>query len=91
MSGDVFVYNGVLAPGESANFTVWFTTLVNGTVINTVNASSNGTENTTVNNTTVVESNLCDVEIKKLVNASNVYVNDFVEWTVVVVNKGPLC
>ena len=90
MSGDIFAYNGVLTPGESANFTVWFNTLVNGTVINTVNASSNGTENTTVNNTTVVESNLCDVEIKKLVNASNVYVNDFVEWTVVVVNKGPI-
>ncbi len=90
MSGDVFTYNGVLAPNESANFTVWFTTLVNGTLINTINASSNETDNKSANNTTVVKNNLCDVEIKKLVNASNVYVNDFVEWTIVVVNKGPI-
>ena len=53
-SGDVFTYSDVLAPGESANFTIWFTTLVNGTVINTVNASSNETENTTANNNTTV-------------------------------------
>jgi uncharacterized repeat protein (TIGR01451 family) len=89
-SGDVFTYNGVLAKGASANFTVWFTTLVNGTLINTVNASSNETENKTANNNTTVENNLCDVEIHKHVNASNVYVNDFVEWTIVVVNNGPI-
>ena len=89
-NGDVFTHKGILAKGTNDTFTVCFTALVNGTLINTVNATSNETDNKTANNTTVVESNLCDVEIKKLVNASNVYVNDFVEWTVVVVNKGPI-
>ncbi|MBQ2653645.1 MAG: DUF11 domain-containing protein [Methanobrevibacter sp.] len=88
-SSDVFTYNGVLAPGESANFTVWFTTKVNGTVVNTVNASSNMTENKTSKNTTDVEKELCDLEISKLVSASDVYVNHFVEWTIIVVNNGP--
>jgi uncharacterized repeat protein (TIGR01451 family) len=89
MSGDVFTYNGVLGAGESANFTICFNALVNGTLVNTVNASSNGTDNKTANNTTVVKQEICDLEISKLVNASNVYVNDFVEWTIVVVNNGP--
>uniref|UniRef100_UPI00388DF5C8 hypothetical protein n=1 Tax=Methanobrevibacter sp. TaxID=66852 RepID=UPI00388DF5C8 len=88
-SDDVFTYNGVLTPGESANFTVWFTTKVNGTVVNTVNASSNLTENKTSKNTTDVEKELCDLEISKLVSASEVYVNHFVEWTIIVVNNGP--
>ena len=40
-SGDyVFVYDGNLTVGESANFTIVFTALVNGTLLNQVNASS---------------------------------------------------
>ena len=48
-----FTYDGILAPGESANFTVVFKALVNGTLLNTVNATSNETGNRTGNNTTI--------------------------------------
>ncbi|WP_458457036.1 hypothetical protein [Methanobrevibacter sp.] len=85
---NVFVYNGVLAPNESVNFTVIFTALVNGTLNNTVIAGSNLTENKTTNNTTVAEP-ICDLEIKKLVNVSSINVYDSVEWTIVVKNNGP--
>ena len=87
-SGNVFDYNGVLAPNESVNFTITFKTLVNGTLINKVNASSNQTENKTGNNTTDVKP-VCDLEISKLVNASEVFVNDMVEWSIIVKNNGP--
>jgi large subunit ribosomal protein L6 len=50
----VFVYDGNLTVGESANFTIVFTALVNGTLENQVNASSNQTDNKTGNNTTTV-------------------------------------
>ena len=39
-TGDVFAYQGVLAKGESVNFTIWFKTLVKGNITNTVNATS---------------------------------------------------
>ena len=85
--GDVFTYKGVLAKGANDTFTVWFTTLVNGTLVNTVNATSNETDNkTATNNTTAV---LCDLEIIKLVNASIINVTDSVEWTIILVNNGP--
>ncbi|MBR6993452.1 MAG: DUF11 domain-containing protein, partial [Methanobrevibacter sp.] len=87
-SGNVFNYKGVLAPNESVNFTITFKTLVNGTLINKVNASSNETDNKTGNNTTDVKP-VCDLEISKLVNTSNVFVNDMVEWSIIVKNYGP--
>ena len=86
--GDDFCYNGNLTAGDITHFTIVFKTLVNGTLLNQVNASTNETESKTANNTTVVNE-LCDLEITKLVNASNVYVNETVEWTIIVVNHGP--
>uniref|UniRef100_UPI00262FF83A Cna B-type domain-containing protein n=1 Tax=uncultured Methanobrevibacter sp. TaxID=253161 RepID=UPI00262FF83A len=88
-TGDyVFAYEGTLGVGDNANFTVVFTALRNGTLLNSVNATSNQTENKSSNNTTVVNP-ICDLQIIKLVNLSRVYVNESVEWTIVVVNKGP--
>ena len=60
-SSNVFTYNGNLAVGGSANFTVIFKTLVNGTLINTVNATSKETGNRTANNNTTVYSTIINV------------------------------
>ena len=76
--GDEFSYDGNLTAGNSTHFTIVFKALVNGTLRNQVNASTNQTQNKTSNNTTVVKE-LCDLEITKLVNASNVFVNETVE------------
>ncbi len=86
--GDVFKYGLDLGIGESTTFTIWFKTLTNGTLVNNVVASSNSTDNKTANNNTTVNP-ICDLEITKLVNNSKVYVNDNVEWTIIVKNNGP--
>ena len=84
--GNVFTYNGVLAPGKSANFTVWFKTLVNGTVVNTVNASSNVTGNKSANNnTTVFKPNM---SVQKITVNKTVRVGEKVIFTIVVTNTG---
>ncbi|MBE6490484.1 MAG: DUF11 domain-containing protein [Methanobrevibacter sp.] len=88
-SGDIFTYEGSLAKGLSTNFTVKFTTKKIGNITNTVNATSNQTDNKTANNNTTVIEELCDVQVTKEVNASSVFVNDNVEWTITVVNNGP--
>ena len=56
----------------------------------TVNSTTPDTDmsNNRANNTTDVKP-VCDVEVTKLVNASEIYFNDLVEWTVVVKNNGP--
>ena len=87
-SSNVFTYDGNLTPGSSANFTLVFKTLVNGTLINMVNATSNQTDNKTANNNTTV-SELCDLVVIKQVNATSIFVNETVEWTIIVENKGP--
>ena len=87
-SGDVFSYSGNLTVGSSTNFTVVFKALVNGTLLNQVNATSNQTDNKTGNNTTDVKS-LCDLVIYKSVNVTSVDLYGFVEWTITVINKGP--
>jgi len=84
----VFTYDGTLSVNDSANFTVIFTALTNGNLVNTVNATSNETENKTTNNTTEAKP-ICDLVITKEVNASSIFVNDCVEWTISVVNNGP--
>ena len=61
--------------------------ITNVVSVNTTTYEPNKTNNE-ANNTTVANP-ICDLEISKLVNASSVYVNDFVEWTIVVVNNGP--
>ena len=44
-SGDVYTY-GTLAKGANATFTIWFTALTNGTLVNNVTAKSNETNDT---------------------------------------------
>jgi uncharacterized repeat protein (TIGR01451 family) len=77
-----------LTAGSSANFTVVFKALVNGTLLNQVNASSNETDNKTGNNTTDVGS-LCDLVIYKDVNVTSIDLYGLVEWTITVINNGP--
>ena len=83
-----FTLVGDLAEDGVASFNVIFNTTISGNFTNVVMAGSNRTNETTTNNNTTVKE-LCDLEITKLVNASNVYVNDTVEWTIIVVNYGP--
>ncbi|WP_406534825.1 Cna B-type domain-containing protein, partial [Methanobrevibacter sp.] len=52
-----------------------------------INITDLGNGKFVINNTQIVK--VCDLEIKKLVNASNVYVNDLVEWRIVIKNNGP--
>ena len=58
------------------------------------NLTNNATEidpygyNKTANCTVEVKP-ICDLEIFKSVNATSVYVNEFVEWTITVINHGP--
>ena len=55
--GDKFIYDGVLNPGESAFFTIFFKTIKEGNFTNIVVAGSNITNNETTNNTTSVVDN----------------------------------
>ena len=87
--GNTFIYDGRLAPGLSTNFTVKFTTKALGNITNTVKVSSNETANKTSNNNTTVLDAVCDVQITKSVNATDIFVNDTVLWTITVVNVGP--
>ena len=87
-SSNIFTYDGNLTPGSSANFTLVFKTLVNGTLINMVNATSNQTGNKTANNNTTV-GEVCDLVVVKEVNATSIFVNETVEWTITVKNNGP--
>ncbi len=56
-------------------------------VVNSTTQDSNESNNK-ANNTTVAGA-LCDLEVTKKVNATNVNITDYVEWTINVVNKGP--
>ena len=87
--GNTFIYDGRLAPGLSTNFTVKFTAKALGNITNTVKVSSNETANKTSNNNTTVLDAVCDVQITKSVNATDIFVNDTVLWTITVVNVGP--
>ncbi|AMD18402.1 hypothetical protein TL18_00005 [Methanobrevibacter sp. YE315] len=77
-----FIYDGVLETGESANFTAKFKTLATGTLVNTVNVTSNQTGDPySANNTTDVYELL-----DKLTVNETVYVGDNAEFIVVVTN-----
>jgi len=86
---NTFVYDGRLAPGLSTNFTVKFNAKALGNITNTVKVSSNETANKTSSNNTTVLDAVCDVQITKSVNATDIFVNDTVLWTITVVNVGP--
>ena len=86
-TGDVFAYQDVLAKGESANFTIWFKTLVKGNITNTVNATSKEAENISAhNNTTTVYKP--DMAVSKLSLNSSVIVGSDVYFMIVVKNTG---
>lgn len=55
--GNMFKYEGVLAPGKSASFTIFFKTIKEGNFTNVVVAGSNVTGNKTTENTTEVVDN----------------------------------
>ena len=57
MQDSTFFFNGVLNPGESAEFTIFFIATKVGELVNTVVAGSNATDNVTAKNTTVVIEN----------------------------------
>ena len=81
----IFYLEGKLS--KVASFNITFKTTKLGNLTNVVVAGSNKTENKTTNNNTTVNP-ICDVVITKEVNASSIFVNETVEWTIVVVNKG---
>ena len=57
MQDDTFFFSGVLNPGESSEFTIFFIATKVGELVNTVIAGSNATDNVTAKNTTVVIEN----------------------------------
>ena len=88
--GDRFVYSGVLNPGESVNYTLYFNTTKSGTFIPEVIAGSNLTSNATSkaysNNTTVVVSP--DIALSKVANQTQVKVGELISFTITVRNAG---
>ena len=88
--GDRFVYSGVLNPGESVNYILYFNTTKSGTFIPEVIAGSNLTSNATSkaysNNTTVVVSP--GIAISKVANKNQVKVGELVSFTITVRNTG---
>lgn len=83
---------GTLEVGKSVSLVLVTKILVNDTfknivVVNSTTPDSNESNNK-ANNTTVAKP-ICDLVITKTVNATNVNITDYVEWTITVVNKGP--
>ncbi len=84
----IFVYNNDLAVGANATFTVYFKTLINGTLVNNVTARSNVTNNTNdTANVTVYNPNMT-VEKVSLNTTDLVLVNDTVAFNITVTNTG---
>ena len=88
--GNRFVYSGVLNPGESINYTLYFNTTTGGQFMPKVIAGSNLTSNATAkansNNTTVVS--VPDIVVIKEANKNSVKVGELVEFTITVINPG---
>ena len=88
--GNRFVYSGVLRPGESINYTLYFNTTVGGLFMPEVIAGSNLTSNATAkahsNNTTVVS--VPDIVVIKEADKNSVNVGELVEFTITVLNPG---
>ncbi|WP_297980921.1 right-handed parallel beta-helix repeat-containing protein [uncultured Methanobrevibacter sp.] len=82
-----WVFDGVLAPGESAELTIFFNTTQPGQINNTVIGGSDDTPNSTAdNNTTVVYKP--ELSVEKLTENTVVYNGETVEFTIVVSNIG---
>uniref|UniRef100_UPI00388D249E hypothetical protein n=1 Tax=Methanobrevibacter sp. TaxID=66852 RepID=UPI00388D249E len=85
---NTFYYNGVLGVGESANFTIAFNTHVNGTFVNCVVAGSNGTDNDTAENKTVVKKP--DMVVEKVTITPLVYIGEEAIFEIAVKNTGEI-
>ena len=77
---------GDLGVGESAEFTVYFKVLANGTLVNNVSATSNLTNETNnTNNTTAYAPNMT---VQKITIDEIVYVGNTTSFKIVVTNTG---
>ena len=87
-SGDVFIYQGILAKGGNSTFTIWFTAKTNGTLVNNVTAKSNETNETNSSaNVTVYSPNMTVAKVN--LNITDfVVVNDTVAFNITVTNTG---
>ena len=86
-NGNVWIYNGTLAVGETTTFTVIFNTTQTGTFTNVVVARSNETEDKTAENKTTVVYNP-SFEIIKIANDEYVYLGNTTSYTIVINNTG---
>ena len=84
--GNKFSYSGILKPGESANYTLYFTTTAVGIFTPEVIANSDLTSGAYSNNTTVVVEP--KLELKQEIDKSTVHVGEKVTIKVTVTNVG---
>ena len=77
---------GDLGVGESADFTVYFNVLANGTLVNNVTAVSNLTNET--NNTNNTTAYLPNMTVQKIAIDEIVYIGNTTSFKVVVTNTG---
>ena len=84
--GDYWIYNGVLAVGESTNFTVIFNTTKSGTFNNTIIVSSNETGPKNTSNTTKVV--VANVTVAKITLNETVMSGEQTSFDIVVTNDG---
>ena len=84
--GNKFSYSGILKPGESANYTLYFTTTAVGIFTPEVIANSDLTSGAYSNNTTVVVEP--KLELKQEIDKSTVDVGEKVTIKVTVTNVG---
>jgi uncharacterized repeat protein (TIGR01451 family) len=91
--GNKFSYSGTLQPGESANYTLFFDTTVEGVFTPEVIANSNEVGGTYSNNTTVVISHgpipvHPSMTVTKVANVTSVNVGELVSFKITVKNTG---
>ena len=77
---------GDLEVGKSADFTVYFNVVANGTLVNNVTAKSDLTNETNATNST--KAFAPNMTVEKIANNKTVYVGDLTSFTVVVTNTG---
>ena len=90
--GNKFLYSGTLQPGESANYTLYFDTTVEGVFTPEVIANSNEVGGAYSNNTTVVVGPEPvphpNMTVTKVANVTSVYVGELVSFKITVKNTG---
>ena len=92
--GDKFVYNGVLNPGESVNYTLYFKTTKPGEFVPEVVAGSNLTSNATAKAYSSNVTNVINptpnpsISVSKKIDTSSVVIGGKVKFTITVKNTG---